>query len=151
VRRWTCSTRPIRHGVLHWVGSCRQQLFHGGATVQNTYVQCFRKAPLGEDSRPRPYLRAGLRIPHSLVLIMARFCLSSQNLGVELGRHQGAVWFACNCKRCAALGTHDLPVMTKSSYSFCAQLPLWLGGSVHLYNCHLRRCRISCAVVMFMG
>jgi hypothetical protein len=81
-----------------------------GATVQNTYVQCFRTAPLGEEPRPHPYLRAGLRIPHSLVLGMARFRLSSHNLGVELGRHQGVVWFARGCKRCAALGMHDLPV-----------------------------------------
>jgi hypothetical protein len=41
---------------------------------------------------------------------MARFRLSSHNLGVELGRHQGVVWFARGCKRCAALGMHDLPV-----------------------------------------
>jgi hypothetical protein len=54
--------------------------------------------------------RAGLRIPHSLVLSMARFRLSSHNLGVELDRHQGVVWFARGCMRCAALGMHDLPV-----------------------------------------
>jgi hypothetical protein len=41
---------------------------------------------------------------------MARFRLSSQTLGVELGRHQGMVWFARGCKRHAALGMHDLPV-----------------------------------------
>jgi hypothetical protein len=48
-------------------------------------------------------MRAGLRIPHSLVLIMARFRLSSHNLGVvsELAR---------GCKRCAALGMRDLLV-----------------------------------------
>jgi hypothetical protein len=40
---------------------------------------------------------------------MARFRLSSHNLGVELGGHQGVVWFARGCKRCA-LGMHDLPV-----------------------------------------
>jgi hypothetical protein len=78
--------------------------------VQNIFVQCFRTAPLGEESRPHPYLRAGLRIPHSLVLSMARFRLSSHNLGVELGRHQGMIWFAHGCKRCAALAMHDLPV-----------------------------------------
>jgi hypothetical protein len=100
----------IAQAVLLWAGSCRQQLMHAGATVQHTYVQCFRTAPLGVESRPHPYLRAGLRIPHSLVLSMARFCLSSHNLGVELGRHQGVVWFARGCKRCAALGMHDLPV-----------------------------------------
>jgi hypothetical protein len=55
-------------------------------------------------------LRAGLRIPHSLVLSMARFRLSSHNLGVELGRHQGVGWFARGCKRCAALEMHDLLV-----------------------------------------
>jgi hypothetical protein len=38
--------------------------------------------------------------------------------------------------------------MTKPIYSFCVQLSLWLGGSVDLYNCHSRRCRISCAVMM---
>jgi hypothetical protein len=41
--------------------------------------------------------------------------------------------------------------MTKPIYSFRAQLPVWLGGSVDLHNCHLRCCRISCAVVMFAG
>jgi hypothetical protein len=100
----------VDQAVLLWAGSCRQQLLHAGATVQNTYVQCFRTAPLGEESRPHPYLRAGLRIPHSSVLSMARFRLSSHNLGLELGRHQGVVWFARGCKRCAALGMHDLPV-----------------------------------------
>jgi hypothetical protein len=113
-------------------------------------VQCFRSAPLGEESRPHPYLRAELRIPHSLVeLSHAQFCLSSHNLGVEIGRHQGVFWFAHGCKRCAALGMHDLPVDGEAIYSFHALLPLWLGGSVNLYNCHLRPCRISCAVVMF--
>jgi hypothetical protein len=38
--------------VLHWAGSRRQQLLHADATVQNTYVQCFFTAPLGEESRP---------------------------------------------------------------------------------------------------
>jgi hypothetical protein len=87
----------VAQAVLLWAGSCRQQLLHAGATVQNTYVPCFRTAPLGEESRPHPYLRAGLRIPHiphSLVLSMARFRLSSHNLGVELSRYQGVVWFA---------------------------------------------------------
>jgi hypothetical protein len=100
----------VAQAVLLWAGSYRQQLLHVGATVQNIYVQCFRTAPLGEESRPHPYMRAGLRIPHSLVLSMARFLLSSHNLGVELGRHQGVVWFARGCKRWAALGMHDLPV-----------------------------------------
>jgi hypothetical protein len=100
----------VAQAVLLWAGSCRQQLLHAGATVQNTYVQCFRTAPLGEESRPHPYLRAGPRILHSLVLSMARFRFSSHNLGVELGRHQGVVWFAHGCKQCAALGMHDLPV-----------------------------------------
>jgi hypothetical protein len=89
----------VAQAVLLWAGSCWQQLQHAGATlsVQNTYVQCFRTAPLGEESRPHPYLRAGLRIPHSLVLSMARFRLSSHSLGVELGSHPGVVWFARGC------------------------------------------------------
>jgi hypothetical protein len=41
---------------------------------------------------------------------MARFRLSSHNLGVELGRLQAVVWFARGCRRCAALGMRDLPV-----------------------------------------
>jgi hypothetical protein len=40
----------------------------------------------------------------------AQFRHSNHNLGVGLGRHQGVVWFAHGCKRCAALGMHDLPV-----------------------------------------
>jgi hypothetical protein len=31
--------------------------------------------------------------------------------------------------------------MTKPIFSFRVQLPLWLGGSVDLHNCQLRRCR----------
>jgi hypothetical protein len=104
--------------VLHWAGSCRQQLLHAGTAVQSTYVQCFRTAPLGEESRPHPYLRVGLRISHSLVMSMARFRLSSHNLGVELGRYQGVAWFARGCKRCAALGMHDLPVDDKAHLLF---------------------------------
>jgi hypothetical protein len=42
----------VAQAVLHWAGSCKQQLLHAGATVQNTYVQCFRIALLGEESRP---------------------------------------------------------------------------------------------------
>jgi hypothetical protein len=83
--------QPARFGrggssrsALGW----EQQLLHAGATVQNTSVQCFRTALLGEESRPHPYLRAELLIPHSLELSMAQFRLSSHNLGVELGRHQ---------------------------------------------------------------
>jgi hypothetical protein len=57
----------VAQAVPQWVGSCRQQLLHVGATVQNTYVQCFHTAPLGGESPPHPYLRAGLRIAHSLV------------------------------------------------------------------------------------
>jgi hypothetical protein len=68
----------------------------GHATTWYTLVHCA--------------LRAGLRIPHSLVLSMAWFRLSSHNLGVKFGRHQGVVWFARGCKRCAALGMHDIPV-----------------------------------------
>jgi hypothetical protein len=29
---------------------------------------------------------------------------------MELGRHRRVVWLARGCKRCAALGMHDLPV-----------------------------------------
>jgi hypothetical protein len=107
----------VAQAVLLWAESCRQQLLHVGATVQNTYVQCFRTAPLGDESRRHPYLRAGLRIPHSLVLIMDRFRLRSLNLGVELGRHR-VVWFARDCKRCAAVGIHILPVDDESHLLF---------------------------------
>jgi hypothetical protein len=37
----------VAQAVLLWAGSCRQQLLYAGATVRNTYVQCFRTAPLG--------------------------------------------------------------------------------------------------------
>jgi hypothetical protein len=57
-------------------------------------------------------------MPHSLVLSMARFRLSSYNLGVELGRLQGVVWFARGCKRCAALRMHDLPVYDEAHLLF---------------------------------
>jgi hypothetical protein len=89
----------VAQAVLHWAGSCRQQL-HAGATVQNTYVQCFRTALLGEESRPLPYLRARLRIPHPLVLSMARFRLSSRNGGgTWLATRSGLVcaWLQAIC------------------------------------------------------
>jgi hypothetical protein len=83
----------VAQAVLHWTGICRQQLLHAlGVTLQNTcnakhlqHVQCFRTAPLGEESRPHLYWRAGLHIPHSLVLSMARFLFSSY-LGWNLAR-----------------------------------------------------------------
>jgi hypothetical protein len=31
-------------------------------------------------------------------------------MGVELGRHHSLVWYARGCKRCAAMGMHDLSV-----------------------------------------
>jgi hypothetical protein len=109
----TCNTPDqdmVAQAVPQWAGSCRQQLLHAGVTLQNTYVQCFCSAPLGEESRPPTYLHAGLRIPHSLVLSMARFRLCSYSLGVELCRHRRVVWVARGCMRCAALEMHDLPV-----------------------------------------
>jgi hypothetical protein len=135
----------VAHAVLHWAGSCGKQLLHAGATVQNTYVQCFRTTPLGEESRPNSYLRAGLRIPHSLVLSMARFRLSSHTLGVELGRHQGVGWFAIAASDVQLKECTIFLWMTIAIYSFRAQLPLWFDGSVDLHNCHLHRCRISCS------
>jgi hypothetical protein len=113
----------VAQAILHWAGSCRQQLLHAVAAMQNTYMQCFCTAPLGEESRPHPYLRAGLRIPHSLVLSMAQFRRSSHNLGVELGKQQGVVWFTRVCKRYAALGMHDLPVDDVVNLFFSC--PLW--------------------------
>jgi hypothetical protein len=82
------------------------------------FVQCFRSAPLGEVSQPHPYLRVGLRISHSFMLSMARFRQSSYILGVELGGHQGVVWFARDCKGCAALGMHDIPVNDEAHLLF---------------------------------
>jgi hypothetical protein len=79
---------------------------------------------------------------------MARFLFSSHNFGVELGRHQGVVWFARGCKRCAALGMHDLPVDDEAHLLFSCPAPAWLGGSV---NCHLRRCRMCCRDVCRMA
>jgi hypothetical protein len=121
----------VAQAFLQWAGSCRQQLLHAGATVQNIYVQCFCTAPLGAESRPHPDLRAQLRILHSVVLSMARIRLSSHNLGVGLGRTRE--WFglrvaACDVQlwECAIFQR-----MTKPIYSFRAQLPLWLGGSVN--------------------
>jgi hypothetical protein len=49
---------------------------------------------------------------------MARFRLSSHNLGVELCRHQGVVWFERGCKRGAPLGMHDLPVVDEAHLLF---------------------------------
>jgi hypothetical protein len=35
----------VAQAVLHWTGSRRQHILHAGATVQNTFVRCFRTAP----------------------------------------------------------------------------------------------------------
>jgi hypothetical protein len=151
----------VAQAVLHWAGGCRQQLLHAGATattfVQNTSVHCFRTALLGEECRPHPCLRAVLRIPQSLVLSMAQFRLNSHNLGVELGRHQGVVWFARCCKRCAALGMHYVPVDDEAHLLFpcpatavvrrvCrfAQLPC---RSLHDLMC----CRGVCGVALLVN
>jgi hypothetical protein len=113
----------VAQAVLQWAGSCRKLLLHASATVQNTNMQCFRSAPLGEVSRPQPCLRAGLRIPHLLVLSMTRFHLNSHNLGMELGRHQGGVCFArcfkrCALGHCAALRMHDHHVVDEAHLLF---------------------------------
>jgi hypothetical protein len=82
------------------------------------HLYCVHSAPLGGKSRPHPYLRAGLSVPQSQVLSMARIRLSGQKLAVKLGRHHGVAWFVCGCKRYAALGMHDLPGMDEA-YLLC--------------------------------
>jgi hypothetical protein len=78
-------------------------------------------------SLDHPYLPAGLRIPHSLVLSMARFRLSSHNLGVKLGRQKGVVWL-CVAASVVQLWECTIFLWTaKPIYSFYAQLPLCLG------------------------
>jgi hypothetical protein len=67
--------------MIDWAMDIRQADLHN-ATVQAT----------------NGYLRSGLHIPHSLVLSMAQFRLGCHNLGLELGKHQGVVWFAHGCK-----------------------------------------------------
>jgi hypothetical protein len=107
--------------ILQWVGSCRQQLLHAGATVQHTYVQCFRTAPLGDESRP--WGRAWQETANDWVFV----CLQA----------------------ICSLGLYDLPVDDEAHLLFRDQLTL--GESVDFYSYHPRRCRISCAVVMFTG
>jgi hypothetical protein len=68
---------------------------------------------------------------------MARFRLSSHNLGVELGRHQGVVGLRVAASNVQLWECTIFLWMTKPNYSFRAQLMLWLGGSVYLHNCHL--------------
>jgi hypothetical protein len=141
----------VAQAVLLWAGSCRQQLLYAGATVQNTSVQCFRTAPLGEESRPHLYLRAGLRIPHSLLLSMARFRLSSHSLGVELGRHQGVVWFALGCKRCAALGMPDLPLDDEAHLLFSCPAIAVVRRERRSAQLPFTSLQDTCAVVMCTG
>jgi hypothetical protein len=40
----------VAQAILQRAESCRQQLLHAGATVQHTSVQCFRNAPLDEET-----------------------------------------------------------------------------------------------------
>jgi hypothetical protein len=44
----------VAQAVQHWAESYMQKLLHADAAVQNTPVQCFRTAPLGEESRSHP-------------------------------------------------------------------------------------------------
>jgi hypothetical protein len=139
----------VAQAVLLWAGSCRQQLLHAGATVQNTYVQCFRTAPLGEEHIHICVLGCAFHI---------RWCLAwlgSASVATAWGWNLAGIkeWFGLR------VAASDMQLwecttflwMTKPIFSFRVQLPLWLGGSVDLHNCHLRRCRISCAVVMCTG
>jgi hypothetical protein len=87
-----------------------------------------------EDSPPHPCMCAGLRIPHLLVLSMAQFRLISHTFGVELGRHQGVVWFARGCKRCAALGRHDLPEDGRAQLLFLCPATVVVSRERRLHN-----------------
>jgi hypothetical protein len=112
-----------------------------GAAGNNSYMRVVQCKMLSCNAfAPHSYLSAGLRIQQSLVLSMARFRLSSHNLELELGRHQGVV---CFVRWPRGMATSSVQLwdciflwMTKPIYSLRAQLPLCLGGSVDLHDCH---------------
>jgi hypothetical protein len=140
----------VAQAVLLWAGSCKQKLLHAGATVQNTYMQCFRTAPLGEESRPHPHCVLGCAFHIRWCLAWLGFASVATTWGWNLAGIKE--WFGLREAASDVLWECTIFLwMTKPIYSFCAQLPLWLGGSVDLHNCHLRRCRISCAVGMCTG
>jgi hypothetical protein len=144
----------VAQAVLLWAGSCRQQLLHAGATVQNTckHLQC--KTLTCNAFAPRRWAKSLDHI-HICVLGCAFHIrwglawLGSVSVATTWGWNLAGIkeWFGLRvrgCKRCAALGMRDLFVVDDAHLFFRVQLPLWLGGSVDLHNCYLRRCRISC-------
>jgi hypothetical protein len=107
---------------------------------------CFRTAPLGEESRPT----------YICVLCCAfhiHWCpawLGSASVATTWEWNLAGIkeWFGL---RVAATDVQlwECTIFlwtTKPICSLRAQLPLWLGGSVDLHNCHLCLCRISCAL-----
>ena len=91
--------------MIAWAMDIRQAELHN-ATVQATYVRHFRMAPMGEVARMHGYLTTGLRVlhlPKKVVLSMARFRLSSHNLRIETGRHEGLPRSERSCCRCKRL------------------------------------------------
>jgi hypothetical protein len=93
-----CSIRCM----ISWAMDIRQTALHN-ATVQATYVRHFRTTPLGEVANMHGYLSTGgcaLQLPKKVALSMARFYLSSHNLRIETGRHEGLPRNARSCCRC---------------------------------------------------
>jgi hypothetical protein len=142
----------VAQAVLLWAGSCRQQ------PSCMRVLQC--KTLLCTAFAPRRWVKSLDHI-HICVLGCAfhtRWCfawLGSASVATSLGWNLAGIkeWFGLR------VAASDVQLwectiflwMTKPICSFRAQLPLWLGGSVNVHNCHLRRCRISCAVVMCTG
>jgi hypothetical protein len=126
----SCSDIVVQ-AVLRLAGSCRNNSFI--PVLQCKAHTCNAFAPRRwVKSLYRPCLRAGLRIPHLLVLSMALFRLSSQYLGWNLASIRE--WFGL---RVAASNVQFWECtiflwMTQPIYSIRAQLPLWLGESVQL-------------------
>jgi hypothetical protein len=113
VSRWTCKTRPT------WTWWLKPFCTGLGAAGNNSCMRVLQCKKLACNAFARRRWVKSLDHIHICVLGCAfhiRWCLawlgsaSVHNLGVVLGRHQGVVWFARGCKRCAALGMHGLPV-----------------------------------------
>jgi hypothetical protein len=146
----------VAQAVLLWAGSCRQQLLHAGATVQNTY----QNTGTCNAFAPRRWVKSLDHI-HICVLDCAfhiLWCLAwfgSASVATTWGWNLAGIkeWFGLR------VAASDVQLwecaiflwMTKPIFSFRVQLPLWLSGNVDLHNCHFRRCRISCAVMMCTG
>jgi hypothetical protein len=93
----------------------------------------------------------GLTLTKMFALATPKSPSDSHNLGVELGRHHGVVWFARGCERYAALGMHELPVDDEAYLLFSCPATTVVRREHQFAQLPFTLLLDLCAVVMFTG